>query len=94
MDKKSKPITKKDKMKFNPEPGFILLLIFFVFIGMLVEKTGVSLFIPLIFWLFALIVYKQGRIFGIHDNEKARRWAVYLAIAGVFLFFWEFRVCC
>lgn len=96
MDKeKSKSVTQeKNKSKFDIEPGLKLLFVFFVFMGMGVERTGITLLTPLIFLVPAILIYKWGYAFGIKDTEKAKRGVEYLAIAGVFLVLWGFRVCC
>jgi hypothetical protein len=96
--KKSKSaIQERDKPKFNMEPGLKLLLVFFVFIGIVASSSitpAIMVYSILIFWMLSIALYHWGYMFGIKDKEKARRWAVYLLLAGVFLALWEFRVCC
>jgi 4-hydroxybenzoate polyprenyltransferase len=91
MDKKMKSTIKKEKkISFSMEPGLTLLLIFMLYTGTLLffihylPRSGwLGVFFPII--VIAIVLYSKGSLFGIKNEEEAKKLAKELFILGVIL---------
>jgi hypothetical protein len=96
MAKKTKPATRE--RGFSIKPGLGLLLAFALFAAVALYIASIpwirSLSFPIAMWVVAGVMYFMSSAFSIKNDEKAKRWAIYLAVLGVVLTVFALGVCC